>query len=300
MLKTVSIGIPALNEEANIKALLNSILSQKGDFELKEIIIFSDCSTDNTVKFAKEINDARIKIIENNVRVGQAEGQNQIVKAVTGDYLILLNADVLLGDDTFIDKIIQPFLVNKKVGIVAPRIKPLQAETFFEKIINFSADLKQDMFISWNKGNNIYMCCGRARAFSKDCISHIVWPTSSSEDAYSYLVCLEKGFDFVYIDDAFVLYRSPENFNDHVKQSTRFMSGEKVMSKYFPESFVNDQYKIPFKITLKSAVKYFFKNPILFLLYFVVVVFCKIQSIFKKNTTSLWAVSASSKNLIRK
>jgi len=46
---TVSIGIPAYNEEANIGKLLSSLIKQKeAGFIIKEIIVVSDQSTDKT------------------------------------------------------------------------------------------------------------------------------------------------------------------------------------------------------------------------------------------------------------
>ena len=46
---TVTIGIPAYNEEKNIGRLLKSLSNQKGDdFTLNEIVVLSDGSTDMT------------------------------------------------------------------------------------------------------------------------------------------------------------------------------------------------------------------------------------------------------------
>ena len=48
---TIEIGIPALNEEANIGYLIESLLKQdKSGYELKRILVSSDGSTDRTVE----------------------------------------------------------------------------------------------------------------------------------------------------------------------------------------------------------------------------------------------------------
>ena len=53
---TLSIGIPAFNEEANIYFLLKDLLSQKMDqFNLERIIVNSDGSTDDTIEQVKRI-----------------------------------------------------------------------------------------------------------------------------------------------------------------------------------------------------------------------------------------------------
>jgi glycosyltransferase involved in cell wall biosynthesis len=46
----IDIGIPALNEDANIQQLLRSIVEQPQDtYEIANIFLVSDGSTDNTV-----------------------------------------------------------------------------------------------------------------------------------------------------------------------------------------------------------------------------------------------------------
>src|SRR5690242_10839999 len=93
---SVSVGIPAYNEEANIKALLLSILSQKGNnFTLKEIIVVSDCSNDNTVAEVKNVKSKKIILIQNRKRSGAAIGQNKIVDFFSGEVLVIFNADVI-------------------------------------------------------------------------------------------------------------------------------------------------------------------------------------------------------------
>ena len=53
---TVTIGIPAYNESANIGRLINDVLGQKQNhFRLAKIIVVSDCSSDATVSIVKKI-----------------------------------------------------------------------------------------------------------------------------------------------------------------------------------------------------------------------------------------------------
>ncbi|MDP1688508.1 MAG: glycosyltransferase family 2 protein, partial [bacterium] len=186
----VSVGIPAYNEQENIGHLLNSILKQKeGNFDLKEIIVISDASNDGTGKIVRSFSDSRITLIENTVRVGQAQNQNKIIQKFSGDILLFLNADILLQNNYYIEKMIAPFYLNKNLGITSSRVVPLPAETFFEKIINFSVQIKEDMIYRINGGDNIYACHGRGRAFSGLLARQFEWNLTGavSEDAYSYL-----------------------------------------------------------------------------------------------------------------
>ena len=68
---TVTIGIPAYNEEANIKNLLDSILSQiQNNFIIDEIIVVSDGSSDKTADIVRSLNNSLINLIEDKERLG--------------------------------------------------------------------------------------------------------------------------------------------------------------------------------------------------------------------------------------
>ena len=61
---TLSIGIPAYNEQANIRNLLDSIFMQKRDrFEISEVIVLSDASSDQTNNIVKNYSNQIVEII---------------------------------------------------------------------------------------------------------------------------------------------------------------------------------------------------------------------------------------------
>lgn len=295
---SISIGIPAYNEEANIKKLLLSILSQNSkNFTLKEIIVISDYSTDNTEREVKSVKDQRIKLINNKKRVGLAGGQNKIIKLFKGEILVLLNADVLPANNSFLDNLIKPFYENTNVALVGPKITPLKANTFFETIINNSVEFKDSMAEKWRKGNNLYLCRGAGRAFNREFAKKIYWKDSLSEDAYSYLLCIKNEYKFVYERYAKLYYKSPDNFGDHKKQSARFVSGPEVMSKYFSKELVKREYTIPKNIIIQSMLEYFWKNPFLFSFYLLTLLIIRISSRKGDFAKSIWKPSVSSKTL---
>jgi len=110
----ITIGIPALNEEFNIGALLDSLLKQKQEgFCIKKIIISSDGSTDNTVSIVNSYKDRRVKVIDNKVRKGVAVRQNQLIDHANTDILVLLDADITVADPKFLKKLIAPIKAGK-------------------------------------------------------------------------------------------------------------------------------------------------------------------------------------------
>ncbi len=86
----ISVVIPLFNKENYIKDSLNSVLNQNyPDFEL---IIVNDGSTDQSLKIINEINDPRIRIVNQN-NSGVSAARNNGVKYSTGDYIAFLDAD---------------------------------------------------------------------------------------------------------------------------------------------------------------------------------------------------------------
>jgi len=294
---SVSIGIPAYNEEANIAKLLKSILNQEeSNFYIQEILIFSDGSTDKTVQ-RSNFGDVRIKIFEDSKREGKTVRQNQMIKEMTGDILVVFDADIIVLDNKYLEKIIALFYTNKNVGIVGGRAIPLPPENLFERIINYSVSLKDDIYQQRNNGNNLYFCHGRNRAFSSIFLQNFSWPKIASEDAFSYLSCIGRGFQFISPKEAKVFYRLPHNMKDYLKQSTRFLKSKKLIIRWFDKKLVDNEYRINYLYILKSAIKYFFKNPFYFIVYTVILATSKIKTFFQGESDHRWDISESSKKL---
>jgi glycosyltransferase involved in cell wall biosynthesis len=169
--KQITIGIPAFNEEKNIKFLIESLLKQKlRNAILEQIIIVSDGSTDSTDKKVQSIKNNLVTLITNKKRVGLNRALNKIVQFASSDILVILNADILPANEYFIQNLIKPFFKNKNIGIVGANTISQPSRNLLERILVNSHELKQFMYARISNGNNVYMCHGRARAFSKNYI----------------------------------------------------------------------------------------------------------------------------------
>ncbi|MBI4008653.1 glycosyltransferase [Candidatus Roizmanbacteria bacterium] len=295
-LLSVTIGIPAYNEENNIGALLRSILKQSNaSYELTNIIVASDGSSDKTVDEIKVIKRPKIKIIYGKNRRGTAFRQNQIIKQTTSDVLVLLNADILIRDNLFLEQLIKP--IHKKVDMVSCLMEPLPAKTFIGNLLNLSVKIKNDAFKIYKEGSNIYTCRGNARAFSRKLYTNIHFPRSVGEDAYSFLYCLYHGFQYYYTTDTKAYFRSPENLDDHKRQSIRFYNSQKLFLKEFGKPFVKSAYSYPPRILLLPFLHYFIRYPLHLIMYVIILTFMKVKSIFSSETKETWDIAISSKSL---
>lgn len=93
-MKTLSIIIPAYNEEKNIRPLLEKVIAVPTE-ELgygKEIIVVDDCSKDSTFSIASSV--AGVKCIRHKVNQGKGRAVQNGVKESTGDYILVQDADL--------------------------------------------------------------------------------------------------------------------------------------------------------------------------------------------------------------
>ena len=111
----LSIIIPTLNEKKSLPALLSSIKEQ--EFENYEIIVADAGSNDGTLELAKKYN---CRIVAGGL---PAVGRNNGAKIAKGDYLLFLDADVILPKD-FLKIAINKFK-NKNLDISSCWMAPL-------------------------------------------------------------------------------------------------------------------------------------------------------------------------------
>ena len=296
---TVSVGIPAYNEELNVGKLVKRILEQNNsNHALKEIIVVSDSSSDNTVAEVRKIKDPRVKVVDRKTRLGLNRTQNEIVSLTTGDILVLLDADTLPIGEDFLNNIVKPIIHDKNVGIVGGDVVSVKPNSFFEKVISDSHEFKYSLYKRINHGNNIYVCHGRVGAFSRALYSQLKWPIYPAEDAYAYLFCKEKGFEFVFEPSAKVLFRSPATLQDHIKQSQRFFGERRDMKKYFEPEFVKRHYHIPNTLMAKSIISGLVRNPFTIFMYLVIAVYIRLFLTKKFTEKSSWEPSVTTKKIL--
>ncbi len=293
----LTIGISAYNEAGNIGSLISSILGQKDKtFNLKQIVIVSDGSTDATVRVVRSFKNPKIKVLINDKRKGLADGLNKILKSAKNTTLVTLDADTLIYDTFFIQKLITP-IFKGGADLTSSAIYELKPRSYISKILFISMRLKDTLFKSMQNPDNIYSCHGLARAYSRDFITKLRFPTSVGNDMYSYLACKALGLKYKYVPRAIIYYKLPETFSDHKKQSTRFYNSENKIDKYFADSFVRKELNIGLSVYLKAAIKslgILLKYPIHSLAYLLIQTYLKLTAP-KVYTKEQWSIASSTK-----
>ena len=87
----ISVAMTTYNGADYVATQLQSILNQS--VEVDEVIIFDDCSTDDTADVVLSVEDSRVKFIRNTENVGYIQNFYNAIKACTGDFIFLADQD---------------------------------------------------------------------------------------------------------------------------------------------------------------------------------------------------------------
>jgi glycosyltransferase involved in cell wall biosynthesis len=116
---TLSIVIPACNEEKTLEVLVRKVLDLNLPFEMeKEIIIVNDCSKDKTGEIIEKLRSQyfSIKTLHNEKNVGKSRTVRNGILSSTGDYVVIQDADLEYEPNElsiFVEKI-----VTQKLDVV--------------------------------------------------------------------------------------------------------------------------------------------------------------------------------------
>jgi len=121
MNKLVSIIILTYNSEKYIVNCLKSVFEQT--YPNAEILVIDNNSTDNT---AAKIKNLKLKIknfkfIENSINLGYAGGNNIGIRQSRGEYLFIINPDVIL-EKNYIKTVVDEFEKNPQIGSVQGKV----------------------------------------------------------------------------------------------------------------------------------------------------------------------------------
>ena len=279
--KTVSIGIPSFNEEANISRLLHSIVklnnlslqpghpnSSKEDsgatngnniplstnFKITEVII-SDDSSDNTSRIVKEIAAANpslsIRLLHHETRRGVSAAWNEIFREASGEIIVLYDADIIIDADATA-RLVESMKGN--IGLCASNPKPVLLTTSI--VASASRFVAHWLGSVRNERLSQYTVMGRALSISSTVAKRIVIPENViALDLYLQCKVLEQGFSVLYKENAVVYFKPPDNMLDFSSQILRATSGHKQIKHLTRASRCNLDFRTGAVTTLKSAIK---------------------------------------------
>jgi GT2 family glycosyltransferase len=114
----VSVTIVTWNSEAYLRECFTRLRAQ--DYRELEVLIVDNASSDGTRTLLREV-EPRWKVIYNDSNVGFAAGQNQAIRAAAGEWVLCLNADVILSPD-FVSQLVAAGEAHRDAGSLCGKL----------------------------------------------------------------------------------------------------------------------------------------------------------------------------------
>jgi len=229
---TVSILVPAHNEENVIGRLLDRLTELTYPEDKTQIIVIDDASTDSTgeitEKYAKKFN--HIKVLHRNKKEGgrgKAAALNAGLKHATGEIILCFDADYYPQRD-IVEKLTREF-IDPKVGAVQGRVtvlnEPQNIVTRFvalERIGGYRVDQKARDYLGL-----IPQFGGTVGGFRRSLLESLGgWDEFIlAEDTDLTFQVYLAGYKVRYVEDAECYEEAVENWRDYWKQRYRWAKG---------------------------------------------------------------------------
>jgi cellulose synthase/poly-beta-1,6-N-acetylglucosamine synthase-like glycosyltransferase len=259
---SVTIGIPAYNEEKNIARLLKSLLRQNiSNYIFNNIVVICDGCNDATSVEVRKVKSKFIRLIEGKTNKGKIARLNQLFRLNKSDLLIVFDADIGLANDFVIYNIVKAFQ-RGNVSIVAGKDLPYPPDNLFGKVICSWTDVWNKIRWQLREGDNVHNLHGSIfAATNKFTKSVYIPPEVVIDDQFLYLIAKKKGFRFGFASSAIIYYKTPSSVRDYITQSSRYLALKSFMVTYFGKDIL-EEYKVPLKIKFESLVVHFLRNPL--------------------------------------
>jgi cellulose synthase/poly-beta-1,6-N-acetylglucosamine synthase-like glycosyltransferase len=214
----VLIGIPAHNEERNIRKTLDFLASK---YPQHTIVVVSE-STDLTDNITRELmrQHPHIELIAESERRGKSSTLNTLLRTLNEGY----DAMIYLGADNFpeehaIDNLLLKLDSAKDIGLVGGRPIPVNDHT---KLVGWMSHLL------WSVHHAVSLrevkVSGELCALRSGIVFDVP-PTIINDDAYLQFMAAFKKYQAVYEPSAIVYLRGPDKIRDYFSQRYRVTIG---------------------------------------------------------------------------
>lgn len=296
---SLSVCIPAYNEAANIKTLLESILKQKQDnFLLETITVYTDCGTDNTPEIVEQFAKQHpiVKLIKGKERKGKYLRVNQIFRECATDAVVILDADIALVGEHFLDKLSAVLIEDPKALLVAALQKQIRPKGFLPRIIYAHFVLWDYVRASLPDKQNGQNYFGSATAYRGAFARSIKIPEDLSDPHLFIYLSAAKEKGFRYCESAEILQWPITTMADLRKFFHRSIGKKDAQLERMFGTTAAEVYKTPLRYKLIGFLRALAADPFYTFLSLGLHVFALREThVQKTDQTAIWDVVMSTK-----
>jgi cellulose synthase/poly-beta-1,6-N-acetylglucosamine synthase-like glycosyltransferase len=237
-LPSVSMLVAVRNGAELIRAKIENALSLDYPSDLFEVVVFSDGSTDWTVKAMESFRDPRVKSLFTECHHGKAAALNQGMQQCRGEIVVFSDADALLDPDAlrnlvrhYRDPAIGGVCGQRVIGDRSAGLKKAQS-----RYIQFDSRIKEVESRAGSVTSNDGKLYSIRRALFRPIDS------ASTDDLYVCLTVVAQGYRFIFDGEARARVRLPSRDHAHEVQRRR-----RIVSRSLRGIFLNRSLLNPFR-----------------------------------------------------
>ena len=222
---SLSILVPAHNEEKYIEETINAIIKAKYRNK-KEIIVIDDGSADNTTEIIKKYSKKGLVKYFRTDHIGKSNALNKATEIAKNEIIVIIDADSVIEKDS-LQKLVKPF-ADEKVGAVSGIIKVRNRKQNFLAVFQNIEYLHSSLFRSLcGRINSNIFTPGPLSAFRKNLLKAVGGFNTRTymEDVDISLKLVKKGYRVEVSEEAFTSTNVPTSFKSWVKQRVRWTKG---------------------------------------------------------------------------
>ena len=225
-LPVVSIIISAYNEEKVILNRIENVATQNYDFDKLELIVGSDCSSDNTNEILYSLSEkySWLSVYVFKERRGKAAVINDLVKKAKGSIIIFSDANTEFESSAIVS-LVKEF-ENPKIGGVSGKLELVEPLIDFEKSSQEKKYWEYEVLIKKMEGKIgiLIGANGGIFAIRKELFDPIPVSRAVTDDLFITLSVLKKGFKFIYTFNAKAKEDTARDLKTEFSRKIRFAS----------------------------------------------------------------------------
>ena len=232
---TVTLVIPAHNEEDVIAEKIENVLNFNFPQNRLQIIIVDDGSSDNTASIVKDYLGHGIQFLSNNPRQGKVAALNLSMQHALGDIFIISDADITTDPDAINN--ILPNFSDPVVGCVVGKGVFLKNDTETTSSNSLYSRYDSKIKIAESNIHSTVGVSGHTMAIRRNILEQI--PTNIIlDDFYLAMTVIKKGYRVIFDPNSISYERSTLSIQDEILRRKRITAGRyhiiSIAKKYLP------------------------------------------------------------------
>lgn len=261
---TVTVVIPAYNEQANLARLVRQTLAEPwgAPMTLDRLLIVDDCSHDGTQAMTDDLARAheRVRVIRHGLRGGKNAAMRTGLSVCASDVIVFVDADVALAPGC-LTGMVGLLLKDTTLAGASCINEPLPARSWRERPSRFQALLIAALR---RRGHG---SLARVYALRRSAIEGLNLPDNIYDDLYIMRWLRNHGLRYGVCAEAIVSIRSATGLRDFAKQTVRAWRAEAALDSILPREAAASEPLVS-KLTIVRAVAgSALREPVGFLLY---------------------------------